>query len=148
MKDKCCDTKLTLKGTKELLAKYGINKTKVKTDILLCLSKADKPLSANDIHSLIGINNCNISTVFRTINQFKEKGLANEVNLGEDFFRYEMANLEDGDHHHHHIRCRECGDIQYLEKCDLSSFEKSISKLGFKKTEHFLEFTGICSRCN
>jgi Fur family ferric uptake transcriptional regulator len=148
MKHKCCDNHISRNSAKELLTEHGLSKTKTKTEILLCLSNASRPLSASEIHDHIGFDSCNKSTVFRTLGQFKEKGLINEINLGEDFYRYEIVNLENNDHHHHHVRCRDCGDIQYLEKCDLSSFEKMIAKLGFKKTEHYLEFTGICSSCS
>ena len=148
MKMKCCDTTLTIESAKELLAKYGLRKTKVKEDILMCLSNASRPLSASEIHNLIGLESCNKSTVFRTLGQFKEIGLALEINLGEDFYRYEIVNINDVDHHHHHIRCRQCGDIKYLEKCDLSSFDEMISNLGFKQAKHYLEFTGLCSNCN
>lgn len=148
MNKKCCDTSLSTNVAKDLLSDNGLNRTKIKTDILVKLSHSDKPLSANEIHTELGENSCNISTVFRALTQFKNKGLVQEINLGEDFFRYEIVNLDDSDHHHHHVRCRSCGDIKYLDKCDLSSFEKMISKLGFKQTEHFLEFTGICKSCS
>jgi Fur family ferric uptake transcriptional regulator len=148
MKDKCCDTNISEKEAKELLAEHGISRTKIKTKILLLLSKAEKPISASELYKKFGQKNCDISTIFRALSQFKEKSLVNELNLGEDFFRYEISNITGHDHHHHHVRCRDCGDIKYLDKCDLSVFEKMISKLGFKNMEHYLEFTGICSKCH
>lgn len=134
---------------KALLATNGLNRTKTKTSILVALSSSYSPLSATEIHQQLG-DTCNISTVFRTIGQFKEKGMIKELNLGEDFFRYEIGTIDPlkSHHHHHHVRCRLCGEIKLVDKCDMSIFENMISKLGYHKMEHYLEFTGICNKCN
>ncbi len=149
MDKNCCHGPLSEEQIKEILSRNGLNRTKVKIQILQEISKSHKPLSVVEIHALIK-EGCDVSTVFRTITQFKEKNLILEVNLEEGFFRYEMnsSNETHNNHHHHHVRCRTCGDIQNIEKCDLSAFEKAIAKLGFKKMEHRLEFSGICSRCS
>lgn len=126
----------------------------MKIKLLQDLSKSHKPLSIAELHA--GLDEaCDVSTVFRTITQYKEKHLIQEVNLDEGFFRYEMIDEGHdhdhhghGHHHHHHVRCRLCGDIQSIEHCDLGPFEKAIAKLGFKNMEHRLEFTGVCSKCS
>lgn len=147
MKTKCCNTHLSEKEVLELLTENGISRTKIKTQILLTLAESKEPLSATAIHQEIGQDNCNISTVWRGLKQFHEKGIVSEVNLGEDFFRYELKSLSKDQHHHHHVRCRNCGAIRHLEECDISEIERKISKLGFKDLEHSLEFTGLCSKC-
>ncbi len=146
----CCDNHINPEKAKNLLSLNGLNRTKTKVEILVELSKSKTPLSASEIHQHLGSESCDISTVFRTINQFKEKGLVKELNLGEEFFRYEVTSSGPGHdhHHHHHVRCRDCGDIKLIEKCDIAIFEKMISKLGYQKMEHHLEFTGICSQCS
>jgi Fur family ferric uptake transcriptional regulator len=148
MKKTCCAHALTPRDAHELLALHGLNRTEIKTQILVQLSKSKKPLSASELHQKLGADSCNISSVFRSLTQFQEIGLVRELNLGEDFFRFELVNLEDSHHHHHHVRCRDCGDIKLIENCDLSNFEKMIAKMGFKQTEHTLEFTGVCGKCN
>jgi len=148
MGNKCCSTHLSDDDAKEILSQNGLNKTKGKVKILQVISKSERPLSVPEIHALIQ-ESCDVSTIFRTITQFKEKHLVSEVNLEEGFFRYEISSLDDNhDHHHHHVRCRICGDIKNIEKCDLGAFEKAIKKMGFKQMEHRLEFTGICSNCD
>jgi Fur family ferric uptake transcriptional regulator len=146
MGNTCCHGSLSQEAAKEILHAKGINKTKVKISILRELSRSRRPLSVQEIHDGLK-QNCDVSTVFRTITQFKEKNLIREVNFEEGFFRYEIAASEESHHHHHHIRCRKCGHIQNIEKCDLSEFEKAISKLGFVEMEHRLEFSGLCSKC-
>jgi Fur family ferric uptake transcriptional regulator len=148
MKTKCCDHHLTESEVKALLSENGISRTKIKTQILLLLSRSKKPLSASEIYQKLGPKTCDISSIWRSLKQFHEKGLTSELNLGEDFCRYELKNPQDDHTHHHHVRCRDCGDIKQLEECDISALEKMVAKLGFKQTEHHLEFTGICSKCS
>lgn len=150
MKNKCCDHNIDSDKAKELLTKNGLNRTKNKVEILVGLSQSQTPLSVSEIHQQVGSDTCDISTVFRTVGQFKEKGLIKELNLGEDFYRYEVfhSDPQKHQHHHHHVRCRECGEIKLIEKCDISIFEKMISKLGYAQMEHYLEFTGVCAKCS
>jgi Fur family ferric uptake transcriptional regulator len=144
----CCDHKLDQTQAGEVLANFGLNRTKTKISILVVLSHSKAPLSVVEIHKSLK-NKCDISTIFRNMAQFKEKNMIHEVNLGEDFSRFELAlNDRKNEAHHHHVRCRECSTISLIEKCDLDLFEKMISKLGFKEMEHSLEFTGICSKCS
>lgn len=149
MSKKCCSKHISEDEVKIILSERGISRTKIKTKIIQLLSTSKKPFSASEIHQEIGPKSCNISTVFRALKKFNEKEIVREINLGEDFFRYELINPnEDHSHHHHHVRCRGCGDIKFLDKCDISIFEKSLRKMGFTKMEHYLEFTGICSKCS
>ena len=146
MGNKCCQTNLTDQNIKDLLSEHGLNKTKVKLEILQIISNSKKPVSVIEIHHALK-DGCDVSTVFRSISQFKEKKIISEVNLDEGFLRYELYSTKKN-HHHHHILCRRCGDIKNLEDCDLDVFEKALSKLGFTQMEHRLEFTGLCSRCS
>lgn len=148
MAHKHCDSPLTDSEVRDLLTKNGLNRTKVKIQTLMAISKSKRPLSVQEIHASL-TENCDVSTVFRTITQFKEKELIQEVNLDEGFLRYELIHHDHHHHeHHHHVRCRKCGDIQSIEHCDLGPFEKAIAKLGFVDMEHRLEFTGVCSKCS
>jgi Fur family ferric uptake transcriptional regulator len=146
MEKKCCHHPLNEASARDILTEKGINRTKGKLKILQELSRSSKPLSVPEIHALLR-ESCDVSTIFRTITQFKEKNLIHEVNLDEGFFRYELAGTDE-DSHHHHVRCRVCGDIQNIEQCDLGPFEKAIARLGFKEMEHRLEFTGVCAKCS
>jgi Fe2+ or Zn2+ uptake regulation protein len=141
-----CSHTLSKEKVLELLTLNGLNRTKAKIDFLIVLSRASSPLSISEIHQAMG-KEVNISTVFRTVNQLKEKNLISETNLGEGFLRYELSILHENEHHHHHIRCKSCGEIKRLEFCDLSLIEKSLKKFGYIQIEHSLEFLGLCPNC-
>lgn len=146
MGSKCCHSSLSEQNIKDLLTEHGLNKTKLKIEILQIISNSKIPISVPEIHGEL-YDKCDISSVFRSISQFKEKKLISEVNLDEGFLRYELTSLKKN-HHHHHILCRQCGEIKNLEECDLDIFEKALSKLGYTHMEHRLEFTGLCSKCS
>jgi Fe2+ or Zn2+ uptake regulation protein len=147
-----CSHYLSTTDIDSIFEKHKINRTRPKLEIIKMLSKAKTPRSIAEIHMKIGANKlCDISTVFRTINQLKEKGLVREIGLAEGFFRYEFTsqNNQIGHHqHHHHVRCRICGIIKTLPFCKLDIFEKTLKKLGFTKMDHHLEFTGLCEKCS
>lgn len=145
MEKHCCHSPLSEEKARLLLTEKGLNKTKIKIKLLIEISRSIRPLSVQELHDLTR-QACDVSTIFRTISQFKEKGLIKEVNLEEGFIRYEMAPVSTSKHHHH-VRCRSCGDIKLIEKCDLAAFERAIGRLGFSEMEHRLEFTGVCSKC-
>lgn len=146
MKKSPCHHSLKPEQAADLLRDNGISRTKTKVAMLEILALSHSPMSVADVHVELGTDSCDVSTVFRTMTQFKEKGLVRELNIGEDFYRYEFIHPEH-DHHHHHVRCRVCGDIQALKECDLSIFEKDLKKLGFTELQHNLEFVGTCKRC-
>lgn len=148
MSQNCCHHELTENDCKEILSQHGMNKTKSKVSILLELSRSMEPLSAQQIHEQL--DSCDLSTVFRTLSQFKEKELVREVNLEEGFIRFELVldARDEHQHHHHYVRCRTCGKIDQIEDCDLSVLEKAVARLGFTQLEHRLEFSGFCTKCS
>lgn len=147
-KNTLCHHSLTLEKIVKIFSQNKVSKTKVKIKLLQILSNSHRPLSAMDLHQLLGEKNCNLSTVFRSITQFKEKNIIQEVDLKEGFYRYEIQDIQTTDEHHHHIRCRNCGTISSFVGCKLDHLEKEIKSLGFKDIIHHLEFIGICKKCS
>ncbi len=152
MNQKCCHSTINQDQAKDILSDLGLNRTSAKIELLLLLAKSHKPLSIQELHRQMKQSKSNISTIHRTIAQFKEKDLVRELNLGEDFFRYEYIHQKDDgispSHHHHFVRCRSCDAIQTIHQCDVSIFEKMLKSLGYKEMHHYLEFTGVCAKCS
>lgn len=137
---KCCDKKIP--HIDEILREAGFNITMAKKKILTLISKAQSPLSAAQI--LKKSKEFNESTIFRNLNQLTMSMIINEIDLGEGFKRYE---LRPAGHHHHHIKCTECGKIDVINKCFVKNYEKDLERLGYINIQHKLEFFGQCSRC-
>lgn len=131
----------------------GIKWTKQRKDIFEVLKSAKKPLSAHDIYqeilkdSLVDASNFAISTVYRTLTVFEEKGLVEKsVLLGSDTAVYELT---DG-HHKHYAVCLSCHKLVPLRHCPFEhvAHDSMESEDGdFVVTGHKLELYGYCKEC-
>ena len=84
-----------------------------------------------------------LATVYKTLKTLVDIGMVQELNAGEDNFRYD-ANVAT----HPHIMCLDCGRVDDLEGGDFSF----LNELAAKNTDyiiqaHKLYFYGICSKC-
>lgn len=131
----------------------GIKWTKQRKDIFEVLSRADKPMSAHDIyqeilkHEAVDASTFAISTVYRSLAIFEEKGLIEKSMLmGSDTAVYELV---DG-HHKHYAVCLSCHKLVPLKHCPFEHVEHSHmeSEDGeFVVTGHKLELYGYCKEC-
>jgi len=131
----------------ETLRKMGRSATRGREEILRILEEAHLPLSPRDIRERFPKPWPDTATVYRNLSLLSSLGLVRSVALHERSRRYEAAS--DGIHRHR-VVCRVCGRIESFlaATCDLSAIEEEIRKrLGFKVTDHSLEFFGNCPNC-
>jgi Fe2+ or Zn2+ uptake regulation protein len=131
----------------ETLRRKGRTATRGREGILRILEDAPLPLSPRDIRELFPDPKPDAATVYRNLALLSSLGLVRSVALHERSRRYEAA--ADGIHRHR-VVCRDCGRIEAFQAmaCDLSGIEADIRRrLGFKVTDHSLEFFGSCPDC-
>lgn len=131
----------------------GIKWTKQRKDIFEILQRAKKPLSAHDIYqeilklSDVDTSNFAISTVYRSLIMFEEKGLVEKsILMGSDTAVYELT---DG-HHKHYAVCLSCHKLVALKHCPFEhvTHDSMESEEGdFVVTGHKLELYGYCKEC-
>src|ERR1700754_2671665 len=74
------------------------------------------------------------ATVYRTMKMLSEGGIAHEQKFGDGLTRYELA---DGDAHHDHLICLECGSIQEFEEPQIEALQERVaSRYGFRVHHH------------
>lgn len=84
-----------------------------------------------------------LATVYKTVKTLSEIGLVQELNVGEDNFRFD-ANVSK----HPHIVCLSCGRVDDIENVDYSFLNKEAEKhTDYKIKDHQLYFYGFCSKC-
>lgn len=131
----------------ELLRKSGYRVTTGRTELLLTLLRAQKPLSVSELggrtsHPLDKV------TLYRALEDFVTSKIIVKVNFNTAITYYEFIHK---DHHHHHIVCESCGTIEDIESCEQTSLEKRLlgkSKHFSSITSHSLEFFGRCTKCS
>ncbi len=130
---------------RKMLKEAALKVTPVRLAILNLFSEECRPLDAEFIHSKLRNKNTNLVTVYRTLTSLEQAGVLKRVDLHTDSVHYELTA-----HHHHHIVCIQCGDIESFEMCDLDAFSKSILKKSSKFKQinnHSFELFGICKMC-
>lgn len=93
------------------------------------------------------VPSANVVTLYRMMNDFVEKGIVKQYELGHGHTDYELANRP----HHHHAVCQSCGMIEDIFSCaDTCGFEQAILKSS-KKFDAIVRqsttFFGTCTRC-
>jgi Fur family ferric uptake transcriptional regulator len=89
-----------------------------------------------------------LTTVYRHLNLLAENHLADVVHRadGESQYRLCGAAVEDGDGHHHHIVCRECGRSVEVEGPEVEAWaERVAAAAGYTDISHTVELFGLCS---
>lgn len=128
-----------------ILKENSIKITKGRIAILKVLGESQEPLCAEDIYNITKKMNINInlSTVYRGLELFDEKGLVDKFILNQGVYMYKLK----GEEHKHLLEC----DICHKEvevPCPMKQVEALVElNTGFKLTEHNLVLKGICNNC-
>ncbi len=118
--------------------------TEPRKALLRLLIDSHKPLSAEDAHIALGVENHDLVTVYRNLEIFESAGIATRIPTESGKSLYEL-NAEE--HHHHHIICRKCHKAEKLDHCEIEKLENLATKLGFTEVTHVLELYGVCGEC-
>lgn len=126
------------------LRKSGLKVTPTRLSVLGIFSNDCKPINAEYIFKKLLSKKINLVTIYRTLSTFREKEILRTVNINNDSVHYELAK-----HHHHHLICRDCGDIEDINICNKSLDTEALSQSKkFKLIQnHSVEFFGICKKC-
>ena len=132
----------------ELQYPKGIKWTKQRKDVYEVLHKASEPLSAVQIYQQIAkadaSGNYAVSTIYRILAAFEEKGLVEKtVWLGDGTTVYELKR----ESHTHYAVCLDCHRRIPLEKCPFAHLHLEKDNGEFTITGHKLELYGYCKEC-
>ncbi len=85
-----------------------------------------------------------LATVYKTLDTLVKHGLVQQINVGEDSFRYD-ANV----YSHPHVKCTKCGDVRDIHSLQSISAlrEEVIALTQFDLSHEQLYFFGICPVC-
>ena len=84
-----------------------------------------------------------LATVYKSLTILCEVGLAQELNVSEDSFRYD-ANTQP----HPHIRCTRCGRVDDVMQLPPDALETQAAReSGYAIQAHQYYFFGLCPAC-
>jgi Fur family ferric uptake transcriptional regulator len=88
-----------------------------------------------------------IASVYRALDQLVELRLVQRVELGDGIARFEPSHL-DGEHHHHHLVCDDCGKVEPFFDPGLErALEHAAQRLDYGMHAHEVVLHGHCGDC-
>jgi Fur family ferric uptake transcriptional regulator len=128
----------------ERLRQIGQRATPQRLTILAALRPGEH-VSADDVLARVEalLPAVNRSTVYRTLELFRDLGLVSETDLGEGVRQFELI-----DRRHHHLVCTGCGATIELDDRLVAPLRSAIAERhGFEATVDHLALFGRCGRC-
>lgn len=104
-------------------------------------------LSAEEVYGLLKKDQPEIglATVYRTVEILANLDILQKIEFGDGCARYELA---EGEVHHHHLICVNCGKVTEFNDDFLETLETWVSKkTDFQIIDHQLKFYGYCKNC-
>ncbi len=103
-------------------------------------------LSADEIFARVEVRMPAVtrSTVYRTLEAFRDAGFVSETDLGHGVRKFELL----GEARHHHLVCHVCADILDLDDAVLQPLRDLIAtQYGFTAGIEHLALFGYCAAC-
>jgi Fur family transcriptional regulator, ferric uptake regulator len=122
----------------------GIKKTKQRECVLAMLEYAELPLTAMDIYEKLEEQGVPLSTIYRILETFTEKGIAAKIAVKENGMAvYELKSNQ----HRHYAFCMGCHRMIVIENCPMEVFTPELGENNFHVLGHKLEIYGYCNDC-
>jgi len=129
------------------LREKGYKLTEQRRIIMEIFEEKPGPHTAQEIFNMAKLRSDKIdfSTVYRNLELLSSLKLVNKLVINSGVSHFELQ----GAGHHHHIICKNCGEMQEIDICPFNSFdEEKLRALGFEPTEHRFDIYGYCSKCS
>ena len=114
--------------------------------ILGAFANPGEHLTAEEVYDRVGPLSpaVNRSTVYRTLELFRDLGLISETDLGSGVRQFALID----DHRHHHLICRNCGAMLEIDDELIAPIRAAAEeRFGFEVTIDHLALFGWCSVC-
>jgi Fur family ferric uptake transcriptional regulator len=132
----------------EELQAAGYRRGSARARVIEFLAAQDCCVGAQEIHEELSRRGerVGLTSVYRVLEALAGKRLVQRIDLGDGLTRFEA--VRDGDEHHHHIVCDECGRIEPFADRRLERVLREIEKgSGYTVAGHDVVLRGACSAC-
>lgn len=126
----------------QALKQAGIQATQQRIRILAALE--DAPLPCSVVELMQALSQDTLSTVYRTLDLFVQKGLALRSFPTGETMAYYQRNRH---HHRHYAVCLGCRKMLDIRQCPIPATVPELGEAGFTIVGHELEIVGYCKQC-
>jgi Fur family transcriptional regulator, ferric uptake regulator len=135
-----------LTRAQKLLKGAHLKVTTSRQSVLQLLMKDHGPLTVDQILRSLKDCDCDLVTVYRVVQALEKARIISRCDFGDGISRYEFTESHQG-HHHHHVICKSCRQVEPLDLCVDQKWEKKLAARGYSDLTHRLEFFGLCKEC-
>lgn len=131
----------------QLLRSVDQRATPQRLMILAILQEAESHLTADEVFQRLGpmSSALNRSTVYRTLERFRDSGIVSETDLGGGVRVYELLDR----HRHHHLVCHRCNGIMEMDDSAVEAMRATIrTQYRFEPRVDHLAIWGVCEACS
>ena len=128
------------------LSARGLRLTRQRRAVLAAIAAAPSSLSALQVYDAAraGCPELGLTTVYRTLDVLAEMGALRRVHGPDHCESFVPASAAHG----HTVVCSACGRVTEFTDCDMHAVvDAAARQTGYRITEHFLQLSGLCSRC-
>ena len=128
------------------LVATGLRVTNQRAIVLDIIERSEPHLDADEIYRRARKKEprISLSTVYRSLQRFKEMGLVEEYHFDEDHHHYEVKPAST----HHHMVCLGCGRVIEFDYDLAHQIEENVPETrDFEIIETDLRLTGYCPEC-
>lgn len=117
--------------------------TRKRQKIYDVIKGSKNPISAEDILNILGDENINLSTIYRSVEYF----INGDLLLTFHFNNKTYYILNNEDNHYHYFICTNCLRMEKVD-CNLSDVINELKhNKGFLVTNHEMTIYGLCNKC-
>jgi Fur family ferric uptake transcriptional regulator len=134
--------------TLTVLAKDGFRSGGARRAVIELLGRQECCLSAQEIFDALRAQGrkVGIASVYRVLELLTERGLVQRIELGSGTARYEP---EQGDDHHHHFVCDDCGKVEAFADAGLERALRRVEGASRNAVAgHEIVLRGACDDCS
>lgn len=128
----------------KLLKRAGLRRTPGRIRLLTILLQARRPLMHKEILANLRDGALDQTSVYRALNSFVKRGLANRIETSDRVWRFGAASHHPKRLDHPHFECKKCGEIECLDAKVVIS--PSLGK-GYQVEEQSVLIRGVCAKC-
>lgn len=135
-----------MERVKHQLNKCGLRATNQRALILDAIRQSHGHVDADDVYRRIIKKQprVSLSTIYRTLQRFKELGLIDELHFAEEHHHYELKPAVE----HYHLVCIKCGRVIEFNYPLIGLLKKNVPEAKeFEITGSEITFAGYCPKC-
>lgn len=142
------NTGFSIEEAREVLRSASLRATACRLAVLQHLSQSEMPISHAEVADELVPAGYDKSTIYRSLVEFAEAGLAVRLDLGDHVWRFELQS-ESGPQHagHPHFMCLDCGGVECLADVSITiAPKKGAGKRSLGQVTEVL-LKGHCPAC-